>query len=96
MTVPLALVVAFFTVLTIAAFSWTARGLLGVKFTLARLIIAGVIAFLIGQPITGSLGPGSDQVDERLSGSVVHASGNRYLVAGGDGLPGRGGGADPG
>ena len=55
MTVPLAIVVAFFTVLTIAAFSFTARGLLGVKFTLVRLIIAGVIAFLIGQPINRAL-----------------------------------------
>jgi len=55
MTVPLAIIVALFTILTIAAFSFTARGLLGVKFTLVRLIIAGVIAFLIGQPIIRAL-----------------------------------------
>ena len=43
MSFPLMLAVVAMTILTIAAFAFTVRGLLGVQFSLARLVIAGAI-----------------------------------------------------
>ncbi len=55
MSFALVLVIILFTVLTIAAFAYTVRGLLGVRFSLARLLIAGAIAFAVDQPISKAL-----------------------------------------
>lgn len=50
MPVLFSLTVAFFTIITIAGFSFVVRGMLGVRFSLWRLIIAGILAFQIGEP----------------------------------------------
>lgn len=55
MSFALLLSIIFFTVLTIAVFAYTVRGLLGVRFSLARLLIAGIIAFAVDQPITRAI-----------------------------------------
>lgn len=55
MDVPLTLFVILMTIITIAAFSFVVRGLLGVNFTLARLIMAGLVILFIGQPINLAL-----------------------------------------
>jgi ubiquinone biosynthesis protein len=58
MNVPLILFVIVMTIITIAAFSFTVRGLLGVNFSFARLVAAGAIAFLLGSVINRAiLGP---------------------------------------
>ena len=58
MNVPLILFVIVMTIITVAAFSFTVRGLLGVNFSLARLVAAGTIAFLLGGVINRAiLGP---------------------------------------
>src|SRR5690606_19791755 len=43
------------TILTMAAFSFTVRGLLGVNFSLARLVMAGIVVLLVGQPVNTAL-----------------------------------------
>jgi len=49
------LVVFFFTVITILAFAFTVRGLLGVQFSPGRLLVAGIIAFSLTLPISNGL-----------------------------------------
>ncbi len=49
-------VVAVFTALTVLAFAFGARRLLGLRFSVVRMLIAGLIAFLLGQPIIRSIG----------------------------------------
>lgn len=58
MDAPLFAFAIVISVITIAAFSFTVRGLLGVNFSLVRLVIAGLIAFFVASPITiALLGP---------------------------------------
>jgi hypothetical protein len=50
---------AVFVVITIVAFSWVVRALLGVQFTWTRLIIAGLISYFCFSPImNGIVEPG--------------------------------------
>lgn len=49
------LTVAFFTIITVAGFSFVVRGMLGVRFSPGRLIVAGVLAFTLGEPILQAL-----------------------------------------
>lgn len=53
LTVPL---VAFFTALTVLVYAFAARRLLGLPFSLIRTLIAGLIAFLVAQPIIVAVG----------------------------------------
>lgn len=55
MSIPLALLTFVVTAITILAFSFTVRGLLGVRFTLGRLVIAGIVAYSLAGPITFAL-----------------------------------------
>lgn len=55
MDVPITLIVIVMTILTMAAFSFTVRGLLGVNFSLARLVMAGIVVLLVGQPVNTAL-----------------------------------------
>lgn len=55
MSVPITLFVGLMTVITILAFSFTVRGLLGVRFSFGRLVIAGIIAFALATPISQGL-----------------------------------------
>lgn len=58
MTIPIAILVGIMTIVTILAFSFTVRGLLGVRFSLGRLVIAGIIAFALATPIAEGLSEG--------------------------------------
>jgi ubiquinone biosynthesis protein len=53
--VPLYLVAALFTVVTVALFAWSVRGVLGVRFTLIRLLISGIIVFAVFGPIMNAI-----------------------------------------
>ncbi len=49
------LLVIVMTVISLAAFAFVVRGLLGVDFTIARLILAAVIVLVVGQPVMAAL-----------------------------------------
>lgn len=55
MSVLFSLTVAFFTIITIIGFSFVVRGMLGVHFSPGRLIIASILAFVLGEPILQAL-----------------------------------------
>jgi ubiquinone biosynthesis protein len=55
MSVALIVFFVLFTLLTVAAFAYTVRGLLGVNFTLIRLVIAGGITMFIFGPIMNAM-----------------------------------------
>lgn len=52
------ILVAMFTIVTLVAFAWVLRGLLGVAFSWPRLIIAAAITFSLVNPIINAL-PGT-------------------------------------
>jgi ubiquinone biosynthesis protein len=55
--------VMIFSGITILMFAWTLRGLLGVQFSLVRLVLAGILTFSLVTPIINAL-PGSyDTID---------------------------------
>ncbi len=49
------LLVIVMTIISLAAFAFVVRGLLGVDFTIVRLIMAAVIVLLVGQPVMVAL-----------------------------------------
>lgn len=62
------LVIAFFSIATIAAFSFVVRGVVGVRFSIWRLILAGILAFLLGRPILEAIvGPEAEGTTSRLA-----------------------------
>jgi len=67
--IPLTLFVILMTAVSLAAFAFVVRGLLGVDFTFARLIIAAVIVLLVGQPVMAA-----------LIGPDLRAEGNTFPV----------------
>ncbi|MCO5225922.1 MAG: AarF/UbiB family protein, partial [Thermomicrobiales bacterium] len=56
------ILIAVFTVVTLVAFAWVLRGLLGVAFSWPRLIIAAIITFSLFNPITSAL-PGLSEAE---------------------------------
>lgn len=61
MSVLFVLTVALFTIVTVAAFAFAVRGLIGVRVSLVRLVMAGMVAFLLATPILQALvGPDAD------------------------------------
>ncbi|MCO5218214.1 MAG: AarF/UbiB family protein [Thermomicrobiales bacterium] len=67
------ILIAVFTVVTLVAFAWVLRGLLGVAFSWPRLIIAAIITFSLFDPITSAL-PG-------LSEAEINALDGAYFPA---------------
>ncbi len=55
MTFLLVLWYAVLTIILIAAFAFTVRGLMGVRFSFARLVIAGGVAFFLGASVDESI-----------------------------------------
>jgi ubiquinone biosynthesis protein len=55
MQIPLMLLAGVFILTTIAAFAYTVRGLLGINFSLVRLVIAGSIIFACFTPIMNAI-----------------------------------------
>ncbi len=53
-------------VITVSAFVWATRGLLGVRFTFTRLVIAGVISFASFSPIMNGIADPGDFEDTGL------------------------------
>src|SRR3954469_20564369 len=49
-------VVVVFIILTVLAFALGARRLLGLPFSPVRTLLAGLIAFLLAEPITSAIG----------------------------------------
>ncbi len=47
------------TIILIAVFTFTVRGLIGVRFSLVRLVIAGVVAFSVGSPVDEAIRKGA-------------------------------------
>lgn len=61
MPVLFTLTVALFAIVTVAAFSFAVRGLFGVRFSLVRLLMAGIVSAVLGTPILEALvGPEVD------------------------------------
>ena len=73
-----------FAGLTVLILAWALRGLFGVKFSLPRLIIAGIITFSLVTPIISAL-PGSYDADNVVDGepafSAVLVSGLGMAIA---------------
>lgn len=62
--------VVIFTIVTLVAFAWVLRGLLGVAFSWPRLIIASTLTFALVSPIINAL-PGSlDETDPLIDRPV--------------------------
>lgn len=61
-------VVVIFTVLTFLAFALVVRRLLGQHFSIARTLVAGLLAFLVAQPIIASIDPELRHSDDVLPG----------------------------
>jgi len=55
MHIPLLLLAGVFILLTVIAFAYTVRGLLGINFSIARLLIAGSITFACFTPIMNAI-----------------------------------------
>jgi ubiquinone biosynthesis protein len=53
-------------VITVSAFAWATRGLLGVRFTFTRLVIAGAISFFCFSPIMNGMADPEDFADSGL------------------------------
>src|SRR5690554_2651270 len=73
-----------FAGITVLILAWALRGLFGVKFSLPRLIIAGIITFSLVTPIISAL-PGSydasNVVDGQPAFSAVLISGLGMVIA---------------
>lgn len=60
-----------FAAITVIILAWTLRGLLGVQFSLVRLVIAGIITFSLVTPIINAL-PGSYRSAEYMDGEFLY------------------------